>query len=233
MYGRYIRMHCIAPLRQTQLASSTRGLINIASRRSRHSLKLTVPGARSCVELDQTPCSLGAVSLKLETAESPAQPRGARGVRITFVSSYVSMPAAWCRFRVGLLHAAAPVVCCILCVASVPCCALVVEDNASRMLLLVRCALLVRCSSRTKVSGAVCFPLQLACARILLHIVCCLLHVVWCMRAWVCRLLRGVCRMPHVALLPCCLGACRQWSFPKFHVVCCMCMLHVASCPLQ
>jgi len=45
--GRYIRMQCIAPLRQTQLQSSTRGLISIARRRSRHSLKLTVPGARS------------------------------------------------------------------------------------------------------------------------------------------------------------------------------------------
>jgi hypothetical protein len=34
-------MQCIAPLRQTQLASSTRGLLRIARRRSRHSLKLT------------------------------------------------------------------------------------------------------------------------------------------------------------------------------------------------
>ena len=47
MCGRYIRMQCIAPLWQTQLASSTRGLISIARRRGRHSLKLTVPGARS------------------------------------------------------------------------------------------------------------------------------------------------------------------------------------------
>jgi hypothetical protein len=45
--GRYIRMQCIAPLRQAQLASSTRGLIRIARRRSHQSLKLTVPGARS------------------------------------------------------------------------------------------------------------------------------------------------------------------------------------------
>ena len=45
--GRYIRMQCIAPLRQAQLQSSTRGLISIARRRSRQSLKLTVPGARS------------------------------------------------------------------------------------------------------------------------------------------------------------------------------------------
>ncbi len=45
--GRYIRMQCIAPLRQTQLASSTRGLTSIARRRNRHSLKQTVPGARS------------------------------------------------------------------------------------------------------------------------------------------------------------------------------------------
>jgi hypothetical protein len=45
--GRYIRMQCIAPLMQAQLASSTRGLISIARRRRRHSLKLTVPGARS------------------------------------------------------------------------------------------------------------------------------------------------------------------------------------------
>jgi hypothetical protein len=45
--GRYIRMQCIAPLTLTQLQSSTRGLISIAKRRSRPSLKLNVPGARS------------------------------------------------------------------------------------------------------------------------------------------------------------------------------------------
>jgi hypothetical protein len=34
--GQFIRMRCIAPLRQTQIQSSTRGLISIARRRSRH-----------------------------------------------------------------------------------------------------------------------------------------------------------------------------------------------------
>ena len=82
--------------------------------------------------------SFRAVISPAQTAESPAQPRGASVRRPFRLISYVSMPAAWCRFRVCLLHAAAPVVCCILCVASVPCCALVVENNASRMLLVVR-----------------------------------------------------------------------------------------------
>jgi hypothetical protein len=46
--------------------------------------------------------------------------------------------------------------------------------------------------------------------------------------AWSCRLLRGICCMLHVALLP---VACCQWSCSKFHVVCCM--LHVARCMLH
>jgi hypothetical protein len=141
------------------------------------------------------------------------------------------MPAARCRFCVCLLHAAARVVwsCVASCVASVPCCALVVENNASHMLL-VRCPLPAAhemrqcrvfpcCSSHVLasscISSAVCCTLPVACV------------------AWVCRLLRGVCCMPHVALLPCCLVACCQWSFPKFHVVCCMCTLHAARCPLH
>ena len=68
------------------------------------------------------------------------------------------------------------VVCCILCVASVPCCALVVEYNAARMLLVVRCPLLAAHEMRR------CRVFPVACARVLLHVVCCLLHGICCMR---------------------------------------------------
>jgi hypothetical protein len=77
-------------------------------------------------------------------------------------------------FHACLLHAAARVVCCILFVASVPCCALVAAYNASRMLLVLRCP------PHTKRGGAVGFLLHLACARVLLNAVSCLLSVVCC-----------------------------------------------------
>jgi hypothetical protein len=84
---------------------------------------------------------------------------------------------------------------------------------------------------RTRYAAVPCVSmLQLACARVLLHAVCCLIHVVCCMRRlalpssarW---LLHAAC-----CLVSCCLVACCQWSFHRFHVVCCM--LHVACCTL-
>jgi hypothetical protein len=135
------------------------------------------------------------------------------------------MPSAWCRFRVCLLHAAAPVVCCILCVASVPCCALVVEYNASRMLLLVRFALLAAHEMRRcrvfPVASRMC---SRALARRLLSDARCLLHALPGLR----RLLRGGCCMPHVALLAC-------WLVALFPVVNGLsqiprCPLHAALC---
>ena len=59
-----------------------------------------------------------------------------------------------------------------------------------------------RCSSHTKCGSAVCVLWHLACARVLLHVVCCLLHVVCCMRCLVVAIfcaLSAACRM-----LPCC-----------------------------
>ena len=150
--------------------------------------------------------------------------------------SYVSMPAAWCRFSVCLLHAAAPVVCCILCVR-LPCCALVVEYNASRMLLVVRCPLLEmrRCcvlpvASRVCLRPLACHPLSVA--RCLLHALsgCAVFRAV----SAACRVLprclvaslpvvnglsRNSCCMPHVARC-------------MLHAACCVarrcCPLHVA-----
>jgi hypothetical protein len=124
-----------------------------------------------------------------------------------------------------LLPAAAPVVCCILCVASVPCCALVVEYNASRMLLLVRCTLLVTHESQWCRVFPCCSSHVLA-SSCMSSAVCCTLSVA-CV-AWFCRLLRGVCCMPHVALLPGCLVACCQWSFLDSTLPVACCMLHVA-----
>ena len=92
-----------------------------------------------------------------------------------------------------------------------------------------------RCSPHTKCGSAGCFPLHLACARVLLHIVCCLFHVVCCMR---CLVLPSSARcLLHAAccLVSCCLVACCQWSFPNstLSLACCTfpvacCMLHVA-----
>jgi hypothetical protein len=95
----------------------------------------------------------------------------------------------------------------------------------------------VRCSPHTKYGSAACCLLHhLACARVLLHVVCCLLHGVCCMlpvarcRLFaVCCAMSAVCCMPHAAWcrLPC--GALsvarRLLSFPR-------CLLHAACCPL-
>ena len=107
-----------------------------------------------------------------------------------------------------LLHAAALVVCCILCVASVPCCALVVEYNALRMLLLIRCPLLAAHEMR---QGRA-FPVtSRMCSRFG-------------------RLLCGVCSMPHVV---CRLVACCQWSFPNPALCVAWCTAPVACCMLD
>ena len=134
--------------------------------------------------------------------------------------SYVSMPAAWCRFRVCLLHAAAPVVCCILRVVLRTGCRVPCFAHAAA------CPLPAARRARKSV-----VPHVLACI-----IVCCLLHVVCCMR---CLVLPSSARcLPHaacclVALLPCCLVACCQWSFPKFLLHAARCPLHAACCMLH
>ncbi len=144
------------------------------------------------------------------------------------------MPAAWCRFRVCLLHAAAPVVCYIVRVASVPCCALVVEDNASRMLLLVRCPLL----AAHEVRQCRVFPLAsrmcsraLACRR--LSVARCLLSVA-CV-AWFTSFARC---LPHaacclVALLPCCLLSMVFSKIPRRLLHAARFPLHAACCMLR
>jgi hypothetical protein len=132
-------------------------------------------------------------------------------------------------FHVSLLHAAARVVCCVLCVAAVPCCALVVEYNASRMLLAVRCPLLAAHEMRQcrmfPIASRMCSR-PLACRR--LSDACCVLHAL----PVVCRLLRGVCRITHVALLSLAMLSVVRCTlsvvFSTLPVV--RCMLHVACC---
>ncbi len=96
----------------------------------------------------------------------------------------------------------------------------------------------VRCSPHTKYGSAACCLLHLACARVLLYVVCCLLHVVCCMLPVarcrliaVCWAMSAVCCMPVACcLLPfCALSVARRLlSFPR-------CRLHadVARCPLS
>jgi hypothetical protein len=115
--------------------------------------------------------------------------------------------------------------------ASVPCCALIVEDNASRMLM-VCCPLLAALEMRQcrmfPIASRMCSrPLayRLQCdARCLLHA----LPVVW-------RLLRGVCRMTHVPLLSlallCVVRCTLSVVFSTLFVVCCM--LQAACCTLH
>ena len=90
-----------------------------------------------------------------------------------------------------------------------------------------------RCSPRTKCGGAVCFMLHPACACVLLHVIRCLMHVVCCMR---CLVLPSSARcLLHAAccVLPRCLVACCQWSFPKFLLHAARCPLHAACCMLR
>jgi hypothetical protein len=174
-----------------------------------------------------------------DSAESPGSPEVCERPDSVRLISYVSMPAAWCRSRVGLLRAAAPVVCCILCVASVPCCALVGEYNASHMLLLVRCPMLAahemrQCRVFPVASRKCSRPLEYR----LLSVARCLLHAlpgfaVFCAVSAACRMLPCclVAVMPccRVALLPCCL-----LSMVVSKIPCCLlharCMLHAACC---
>ena len=140
-------MQCIAPLRQTQLASSTRGPTESAwasVRACAHGLHVhrgesvshTLVDPRQLASDARMPTiyvsvgllrrrhlrGLSRVSLPGRDQPRPQKARRSLEVRERPASvrliSYASMPAAWCRFRVCLLHAAAPVVCCILCVAS-------------------------------------------------------------------------------------------------------------------
>jgi hypothetical protein len=94
----------------------------------------------------------------------------------------------------------------------------------------------VRCSPHTKYGSAACCLLHLACARILLHVVCYLLHGVCCMLPVArCRLFAVCCAMsagccvPHAArcLLPCCVlsVARRLLSSPR-------CLLHAGTLPV-
>ena len=158
-------------------------------------------------------------------AASPTHPRGARASG--FHLSPLSSRALDCLLRV----VASVCVCCMLrhrpyvasCVrrlcTSVPCCALVVECNASRMLQVVRCPLLVAHEMRQcrvcPVASRMCSR-PLACR--LLSVARCLLHAL----PGGCHLLRSVCRMPHVALLS---GTRRRLSFPR-------CLWSVARYPL-
>ena len=132
--------------------------------------------------------------------------------------------------HLSLLHAAARVVCCILCVASVPCCAVkilvAVEYNASRMLLVVRCPLLAAHEMRQ----CRVFPVELACVGTL-HASSCMSSAVCCTSSAICCLLHSA-RCLLVAILcamsvACCplLAACCTRS-----VVCCCvrCMMHAA-----
>ncbi len=129
-------------------------------------------------------------------------------------------------FHLSLLHAAARDVCCILCVAPVPCCALVVEYNASRMLLVVHWPLLTAHEMRQCRVFAVATRMCKHAARVLLHVVCCLLHVVcyllsvaFCTLLVGCYSLRDVCCMLHVARC-------------MLHAICCLLLrpLHNACC---
>ena len=162
------------------------------------------------------------------------------------------MPAAWCRFRVCLLHAArhgSYVASCVWRLCRVP-------HWLSRTMLRACCWLpAARCSPHTICGGAVCFPLQLASARVLLHVVCCLMHVVCCMRCLVlpssargvlhaacclvtCRLV-SCCRLcfPNSTLsaacrmLPCCLLPLLSVVNGPFQIP--RCLLHAARCPLH
>jgi hypothetical protein len=102
----------------------------------------------------------------------------------------------------------------------------------SRTMLRACCCLsAARCSPHTKCGDAVCFLLHLACARVLLHAVCCLMHVVCCM---LCPVSPSSARcLPHVAVLPCCLVAGCLLPVVNGLSQIPRCMLHAARCPLH
>jgi hypothetical protein len=130
------------------------------------------------------------------------------------------MPAACGRFRVCLLHAVAPVVCCILCgvcaVLRTGCRVQCFAHAAARPLRAARRAqksVVPQVRASSCVSSAACCTLSVACV------------------AWFCRLLRGVCCMPHIALLPVALLSVVNGPFSTLSVACCT--LHVACCMLH
>ena len=92
-----------------------------------------------------------------------------------------------------------------MCVASVPCCALVVDHNASSMPLVARCPLLAaleirQCRVFPVAPRMCCGPLAcrlLSDARCLLHAARCPLPVVCCLLRDVCRLLHAACCVLH------------------------------------
>ena len=165
-------------------------------------------------------------------AASPTQHRGARASG--FLSSHLSSRALHCLLRVvGFVC-----VCCMLrhrsYVASCVRRLCRVAHWLSRPMLRACCWLCAaRCSPHTKCGGAVCFLWHLACARVLLHVVCCLLHgICWmrCLLVAVFCAVSAVCRMLPCRLLPCCLLSVARCllSFPRclWSVACCI--LHAA-----
>ena len=128
------------------------------------------------------------------------------------------MPAACCRFRVCLLHAAAPVVCLHL-VCGV--CA-VLRTGCREQCFAHAAACALPAARRTRNAAMPCVSLlHLACARVLLHVVCCLMHVVRCTLSVVFSTLPVVCCVLHVAC--CTLHAALRFA-------CRCCSLHIARC---
>ena len=171
-------------------------------------------------------------STKGHPGASPTEPRGARASG--FLSFHLSSRSLHCLLRVvGFVC-----VCCMLrhrsYVASCVWRLCRAAHWLSRPMLRACCWLCAaRCSSHTKCGGAVCFLWHLACARVLLHVVCCLLHVVrWtrCLLVAVFCAVSAVCRMLPCRLLPCCLLSVARCllSFPRclWSVACCI--LHAA-----
>ena len=145
--------------------------------------------------------------------------------------SYIALPAACCRFRLCSVHAAARVVwsCVASYVAFVPGCALVVEYNSTRILLVARCPLPAAHEMRQcRVSPVASRMCSRPPACRLLPVARCRLHAARCPLS---------AAGPHVALLSlallhvCC----------PVHAVCCRFravytkqgfLLHAARCPL-
>jgi hypothetical protein len=252
--GQYIRKQCIAPLRQMQLASSTRGPTESAwasVRACAHGLHVhrgesvshTLVDPRQLASDARMPTiyvSVGLLHVRrrhlgglrvLPGRDQPRPQKARRSLEVRasgFVRliSYVSMPAAWCRFRVCLLHAAAPVVCCILCVASA-----VLRTGCRVQCIAHAAGCALPAARRTRNAAVLCVSCCIShvlASPCMSSAVCCTLSVA-CV-VWFCRLLRGVCCMPRVA---CCLVACCQWSFPKFLLHAARCPLHAACCMLR
>ena len=203
---------------------SSCGLASLGHRISRSPVP-PYPNAQFCELHDSTVTSLsGSPSPTIHPTPPPPAQRAPRcaSVRIAFVSSrVVGSVCVWCMLRHGSYGRVLHLVWRLCRVA----------HWLSRTTLRAYCWLpATRCYPHTKCGSAVCFLLHLACARVLLHAVCCLLHVFRWMR---CPLLAvfcavsAACRRPPVSFLPCCLlsvARCRL-SSPR-------CLLSVACCTL-